>query len=75
MPQSPRRTCSTSSAITARIGNSSLARHPAGPECVASANAKDEGGTFPTQDGGELGCYTDDCAAEIERFLRRSIDP
>ncbi len=45
-------------------GINKLARHPAGPECVASANAKDEGGTFPTQDGGELGCYPDDCAAQ-----------
>jgi hypothetical protein len=47
-------------------GITKLARHPAGPECAASANAKDPGGTFATKDGKTLGCYPDGCTPQSE---------
>lgn len=47
-------------------GITALARHPAGPECPASANAKGPGGTFPLAAGGASACYPGGCTPESE---------
>ncbi len=47
-------------------GITALARHPAGPECAASANAKGPTGTFPLAAGGAEACYPGACTPESE---------
>lgn len=47
-------------------GITALARHPAGPECAASANAKGPAGTYPSADGGVGACFPDGCTQDTE---------
>lgn len=47
-------------------GITELARHPAGPDCEASANAKDPSGTFLDASGEPRACYPDGCTPETE---------
>src|SRR5262249_11608726 len=44
-------------------GITKLARHPAGPQCANSQNAKDPTGTFVKQDGTVAACFPTGCAA------------
>ncbi len=47
-------------------GITKLARHPAGPQCETSANAKSAGGLWVDADGNPQKCFPTGCSAQTE---------